>query len=149
MAAVRFTIESPRHPSEVIDALTDFTPRRPDLWPSIDPSVYVVHEVGDGFAEATEGSDVMGGIWARERYEWSDRHVRATLVESNLWHPGGTWEATVTPRDGGGSRIAVVRDRTPKVLRARLLEAMLRVAGARVLAADLAKAPALTGEPVT
>lgn len=149
MAAVSFTIDSPRHPDEVIGALTDFTDRRPDLWPSIDRSVYTVHEVGDGFAEATEGSDVMGGIWARERYEWSNGHVRATLVESNFWHPGGTWQATITPHDGGGSRIEVTRDRDPKVLKARILEAMMRIVGAKILAADLAKAPAITGERTT
>lgn len=149
MAAVEFTLDSPRRPDEVIDALTDFTDRRPELWPSIDRSVYTVHEVGDGFAEATEGTDVMGGIWARERYEWSNGHITATLVDSNFWHPGGTWQATITPRDGGGSRIAITRDRVPKVFKARILEAMMRVAGARILAADLAKAPAITGEPTT
>lgn len=146
MAVVRFALDSPRNPDEVVDALTDFTDRRPELWPSIDRSVYQVHEVGDGFAEATEGSDVMGGIWARERYEWSGGHVTATLVDSNFWHPGGTWHATITPRDGGGSHVEVTRDRAPKVFKARILEAMMRVVGARILAADLAKAPAVTGE---
>ncbi len=148
MTAVTFTVDSPRQPHEVIAALTDFTDRRPDLWPAIDRSVYEVHQVGSDVAEVTEGSDVMGGIWARERYEWSSDQVTATLVASNFWHPGGTWQATVTPRDGGGCHIAVTRDRDPKVLKARVLEAMLRVAGAKILAADLVKAPAVSGEAV-
>ena len=145
MAQVRFTVQSPRPTQEVFRALVDFSSDRPSLWPAIDRSVYTVHAVGDGWAEVTEGSDVMGGIWAREHYEWQPGHVRARIVESNFWHPGGIWEATITPAVGGGSRVAVVRDRVPRIPRARVLELMLRVVGSKVLAADLGRAPAVSG----
>lgn len=59
MARLAFTIQSPRTPAEVQAALTDFSADRPSLWPAIDPDVYRVHDVGDDWAEVTEGSAVM------------------------------------------------------------------------------------------
>lgn len=146
MTRLRFEVESPLEPEAVIGALTDFSERRPELWPAIDPKVYRVHEVLGSSALVTEGTDVMGGIWATELYEWngSDR-VRATIQDSNLWHPGGTWELTATARAGGGSVLAVTRDRKAKSARGRVLETMMRLVGRRVLATELLKAPAVSG----
>jgi hypothetical protein len=145
MATIEFQIESPLRANEVIEALTDFSERRPELWPAIDPNIYRVHELINGSALVTEGTDVMGGIWATELYEWnSSDTVRATVQASNFWHPGGTWELTAAPRDGGGSVLRVARDRRPKNVKARLFEALMRVIGARVLARELLKAPAVT-----
>jgi hypothetical protein len=132
----------------VLAALVDFTERRPELWTAIDPAVYEVHTVGDRTADVTEGSDVLGGIWAREHYEWDGATVRATIVASNLWLPGGTWQATVTADHAGGSRIEVVRDRQARNVRGRVLEALLRLVGRRMLAAELARAPAVAGAGV-
>ena len=144
MARVEFQVESPLAPDRVIAALVDFGDRRPDLWPAIDPSVYRVHEVGESWAEVTEGSDVLGGIWARERYDWSTPGVvTATIQDSNLWRPGGTWALKAEALPGVGSRLTVVRDRRAKTLKARLLEGALRIAGSRMLAAELRKAPAI------
>ncbi|HWQ24416.1 MAG TPA: SRPBCC family protein [Gaiellaceae bacterium] len=150
MARVEFELESPLRPEAVISGLVDFSERRPELWPAIDPSVYRVHAVGADWAEVTEGSAVFGGIWARERYDWSQPGiVRATIQDSNVWHPGGTWTLRAEPGPDGGSRLTVIRDRRAKGARGRVLEGLLRVAGARMLAAELGKAPALglTDEP--
>jgi hypothetical protein len=148
MARLRFEVESPLEPETVIEALTDFSERRPELWPAIDPTVYRVHEVSDSSAVVTEGTDVMGGIWATERYEWNGSNlVRATIQDSNLWHPGGTWELTAVARAGGGSVLTVTRDRRAKNARARVLEIMIRLVGRRVLAAELIKAPGVSGLP--
>jgi hypothetical protein len=145
MATITFQIESPLRANEVIEALTDFSERRPELWPAIDPKVYRVHEVSSGSALVTEGTDFMGGIWATELYEFNGSNtVRATVQESNFWHPGGTWELYAEPRDGGGSVLRVTRDRRPKNHKARLFEMVMRVVGARVLASELLKAPAIT-----
>lgn len=150
MARIEFTLLSPRSPQDVVAALVDFSPDRPRLWPAIDPSVYRVHEVGPTWADVTEGSDVMGGIWARERYDWSTPGVvRATIQESNLWHPGGIWEMRVRAGDGGGSVLEVTRDRKPRGVKAWMLEALLRIAGRRILAGDLRKAPAVSGDAPT
>jgi hypothetical protein len=149
MARVQFTISSERSPDEVRAALVDFSAQRPRLWPSIDPGVYQVHAVGDTWAEVTEGSAVMGGIWARERYDWSTPGVvLATVQEANLWHPGGIWEMRMRSGPEGGSILEVTRDRTARTLKGRFLEAMLRVAGRKILADDLRAAPAVSGAPV-
>jgi len=146
---IKFEVESPLPPKEVIEALIDFSERRPELWPAIDPKAYKVHEVSASSALVTEGTDFMGGIRATELYEWDGSGtVRATIQESNFWHAGGTWELTATPSSSGGSVLKVRRDRRPKTTKARLLEMMMRVMGARVLAKELLKAPAVSGEPV-
>jgi polyketide cyclase/dehydrase/lipid transport protein len=150
MATIQFEIASPVDPDAVIQALTDFSERRTRLWPAIDPKVYRVHNVSESSALVTEGSDVMGGIWATELYEWdASGTVRATIQESNFWHPGGTWELTAVGRAGGGSTLNVKRDRKAKNVRARLLELMLRLVGARILAKELLKAPAMSGQTVS
>jgi hypothetical protein len=142
---IQFEVESRLDPEAVLKALTDFSERRPELWPAIDPKVYQVHEVSASSALVTEGTDVMGGIWATELYEWDGSGtVRATIQESNFWHPGGTWELTAAPHDGGGSILRVTRDRSAKNFKARLLEVMMRVAGPRILAKELLKAPAVS-----
>lgn len=144
MARVEFAVTSPLDPQAVLANLVDFGESRPELWPAIDPAVFRVHRVGETWAEVTEGTAVLGGIWARERYEWSEPGVvQATIQESNFWHPGGTWTLRAEPAPDGGSRLTVIRDRRAKNGKARLLEGLMRVVGARMLAAELRKAPAL------
>lgn len=144
MARIEFEVDSPLGPEKVLSNLVDFGERRPELWPAIDPAVYRVHELGDGWAEVTEGTDALGGIWARERYEWSSSGVvKATIQDSNFWHAGGTWTLRAEPGPNGGSLLTVTRDRRAKIAKARLLEGLLMVAGARMLASELRKAPAL------
>jgi hypothetical protein len=144
MARIEFEVDSPLGPETVLSNLVEFGERRPELWPAIDPDVYEVHAVGDGWAEVTEGTDFLGGIWARERYDWSrPGTVQATIQDSNFWHPGGTWTLRAEPRPDGGSRLTVTRDRRAKSARARLLEGLMKVAGSKMLAGELRKAPAL------
>lgn len=69
--------------------------------------------------------------------------MTATIQESNVWRPGGTWALRAEPRKNGGSRLTVVRDRRAKSAKAGLLESLMRVAGARILASELRNAPAL------
>jgi hypothetical protein len=143
---IQFEVQSGLEPEAVLEALTNFSERRPELWPAIDPQVYQVHEVSASSALVTEGTDVMGGIWATELYEWDGSGtVRATIQESNFWHSGGTWELTAAPREGGGSILKVTRDRHAKNIKARLFEVMMRVIGPRILAKELLKAPAVSG----
>jgi hypothetical protein len=149
MATIQFDVESPLEPGAVLQALTDFSKRRTGLWPAIDPKLYRVHEVCESSALVTEGTDVLGGIWAKELYEWDGSGtVRATIQESNFWHSGGTWALAAAPREGGGSILKVTREREAKNAKARLLEAVLRLVGARVLAKELLKAPAISGPKI-
>ena len=70
MARIEFHVQAPVEPGAVLAALIDFSERRPQLWPAIDPKVYRVHEVSASSALVTEGTEVMGGIWATELYLW-------------------------------------------------------------------------------
>jgi hypothetical protein len=91
----------------VLAAAIDFSERRPDLWPNISREFWRLHDHGENWAEATEGSRA---VWARERYEWAGNSVVGTTQDSNVWQPGGTWTLTAEPRDGG-SHVRVVLDR--------------------------------------
>jgi hypothetical protein len=134
MAKIRFDLESSLAPAAIRGAATDFTARRPDLWPNIDPGVYQLHGSGEGWAEVTEGSSIMGGIWARERYDWSTPGcVRATVQDSNVFRAGGVWELAATALDGGGSHVSVLSHRQAKGLKGHLLGAMLALLGGKVM----------------
>jgi hypothetical protein len=139
MAKLRFGVDSAVSPDRVLKGATDFTERRPEIWPNISRKYYEVHEIGTTSAEVTEGSDLFGGIWARERYEWSRPDtVRATIQESNIFQPGGIWEIHVEGRDHG-SHVEIIYHRQAKGLKGRLVGALTQVMGRRVLSRDLKK----------
>jgi hypothetical protein len=139
MAKLSFSVDSPVPPDRVLKGATDFTERRPEIWPNISRNYYEVHEVGKTSADVTEGSDVFGGIWARERYDWSKPNaVTATIQESNIFKRGGIWEMHVEGKDRG-SRVAVDYHRQAKGLKGRLVGALTQVMGRRVLTRDLKK----------
>jgi hypothetical protein len=148
MPRIELTMESSVPPERVLAAAADFSDRRPELWPNVSRRYYEVHEQGDGWAVATEGSDVMGGIWARERYDWSTPGVvRATVLDSNVF-ASGTWELRAEPNGEGGCRIRVVNDRRPKG-KGRIAAVMMSLVGKKVLASHLQKTLAiLEREPV-
>lgn len=138
MTTVRFALETSVPAAHVLGAAIEFSKRRPDLWPNISRRFYTVHDVSETWADVTEGSDIMGGFWARERYDWSTPGtVKATVQESNVFQPGGTWEIRVQPVESGGSRIEVTRDRKGRGPKGRVMEALLAVVGRKVLAGGL------------
>jgi hypothetical protein len=133
---LRYEADTSASPERVLAAVRDFSERRTELWGNVAPEYYEVHEVGDAFAEVTEGTRFLGGVWERERYEWPQANaVRATVKESNF-KARGVWEITVTPRDGG-SHVEVLNDWQPKGFKGRLVDAILRVTGRWVLGAEL------------
>lgn len=137
MSRVTFSLDSSVPADQVLAAARDFSDHRPVLWPQISRRFYKVHATGDTWADVTEGSDTMGGIWARERYEWSAPGViRGTVQESNVFTQGGIWELRVEPRDGG-SHIEVVNDRTGSSFKGKVIRGILAVAGRNILAKNL------------
>jgi uncharacterized protein YndB with AHSA1/START domain len=113
---IEYTVESDVPAERVWAAITDFSARRPDWWPNLSRKFYALHEQGENWADCTEGTDGPGGgVWARERYEWSGNRITATPIESNIFRPGvGTWEMTVEALPSGGSRVHVLNHRQPK-----------------------------------
>ncbi len=98
-------------PQRVLEAASDFSDRRADVWPNVKARHIEVHESGENFAEVTEGTWVVGLFWERNRYEWSQPgSVKATVIDSNIFQPGSTWELRATARDGG-SEVEMVINR--------------------------------------
>jgi hypothetical protein len=148
MARVRYEAEGTLTPQRFTAALTDFTDRRPAVWPGLSPRLYRVHEVGDTWAEATEGSDVLGGIWARERYDWATPGVvTIECLESPFFQSGPTATWRVSPT-ASGCHVDVDLHRIARSPRGFLVGAVVQLMGKRRFAAELRTALArLAAEP--
>jgi len=124
-------------PTQVRDALTDFGPHRPELWPNLATEFYRLHRLGATDAEVTEGSRFLGGVWERLRYDWSSPNVvRLEVLEGNATRAGSYWEYRIEPLDSG-SRVELELDRRGRGLRGVLLTIQLSFFGKRVFASDL------------
>ena len=108
MPTVHVTERSDLAPETVLAAARDFSERRAQLWPDVHVEFLQVHELGEDHAVVTEGNRwPIGLVWERMRYDWSDpRALRGTVIDSNLFKPGSTWELWATPADGG-SRVEI------------------------------------------
>jgi hypothetical protein len=138
MANVRFSIDSDLPADTVLAVATDFSENRPRCWPNIDPRVYNVQSTSATAADVTEGSSVLGGIWAREAYDWSEPGtVRATVQDSNAFRPGGTWQLRATPRPEGGCHIEVLSRRQARGVKGRVIGTLLTLMGSKVLPKQL------------
>ena len=138
MATIRYSADGAISPERFIAALTEFSDRRPELWPNLDAKFFKLHDRGETWAEVTEGTDVLGGVWARERYDWSEPgRVQLRLVESPHFRAGTTIEYRVTARSDGGCRVEVASTRIPTSVPGRLVEWILQIIGTRRLARDL------------
>lgn len=138
MAKIHYEADGAVSADRFIAALTDFGPRRPDLWPGLDVKYYELHELGDTWADVTEGTDVLGGVWARERYDWSEPGVvRLTLQEAIDFVPGTVTIYRVTPRPDGGCHVTVDFQRTARSLRGRFVGFVVSLTGRRRFAGEL------------
>lgn len=138
MAKIHYEADGAVSPERFIAALTDFSERRPELWPSLDARYFRLHELGDTWAEVTEGTDIFGGIWARERYDWSQAgRVQLRLVASPHFKPGTTIDYRVTQKPGGGSHVEVDSERIAVSPAGRLVGVILQLIGTRRFAKDL------------
>ena len=94
----------------ILEAARDFSSRRAELWRDVYTEHLTIHDRGETWADVTEGNPwPIGLVWERLRYDWSQPNVlRGTVVDSNLFRPGSTWEIRATPVDDGGSRVEVI-----------------------------------------
>jgi hypothetical protein len=142
MPTVHFELQSPLPPEDVLAALTDFGPRRSEIWPNIDSAHFKVHGQGPGWAEVTEGNSVAGGVWERERYEWDPDAMAVTIetLDSNTWGAGSRWDYRLTPRPPGGTTVDVTAVRNGKGLKGRVLGVALSIAGAGLRRSQMERA---------
>jgi hypothetical protein len=141
MPQLEFDLETSTSPERVIAALTDFSERRPDIWPGLSRDWYEVYSVGETTAEVREGT---GGkrspIWAREHYDWSTPGVVTwTVKESAFSKPGSFVSAKVDPKEGGGSKIHVTWQREGISLPSKLAVWMVKVSNGGPVASSLKK----------
>lgn len=104
-AIYEIDVETSVSPERLLAAATDFSERRPDLWPTITRSRYRVLSLGDHTAETEEGT---APVHHRYKYQWTDEGiVRATTVAATVMAGGSIWEMRVRPRGGGGSKVQI------------------------------------------
>jgi hypothetical protein len=106
MPTVRIVDKTSATAKQVLAAAIDFSPRRAEMWPDVHVEYLEVHESGDGWAEVTEGNPwPIGYVWERLRYDWSESgRVMGVVVDSNIFHPGSSWEIQAHD-DSGGSLV--------------------------------------------
>ena len=138
MAKIHYEADGAVSAGRFIAALTDFSEHRPELWPNLDTKYFRLFERGETWAEVQEGTDVLGGVWARERYDWSEpRRVTLRLVEARDFRAGTLIDYRVTDRPGGGCHVVVDFQRIATSLKGRFVGVVVQLTGARRFAADL------------
>jgi hypothetical protein len=125
MARVKFDLRTRLPPERVMSMLTDFSARRPNLWPTLVPELYKVHRLEPGSACVEEGSLFPALIWERVENEWWADRVRWTVRKSNYCKPGSYVEVTVGPGAGGGSRVRVEWNRRGDGFKGKILIALV------------------------
>jgi hypothetical protein len=134
MAKVTYTVETNLSPKVVWGALTEFGPRRAELWPDLSPSSFRVLDRGESWARVREGTASLG-IWSIERYEWNEPVITATVEEASAAQSGGTWRMEVQPRSGGGSVLTISMDRRAKGFVGHIIHGLFQLTNGRFLAA--------------
>jgi hypothetical protein len=130
MAKIHYEADGEIPAERFIAALTDFSERRPELWPNLDAKFFRLINRGGTWAEVKEGTDVLGGVWGRERYDWSEpARVTLTLLESPDFRPGTIIAYHVTDRPGGGCHVAVDFQRIAASPRGRFVGAVVQLTG--------------------
>jgi len=139
MTELRFTVDAPVPPETVVGALTDFSERRPEMWPDLDPEIYRVEELHTTSAVVREGQR-KPRLWAIEEYDWSTPGtVTWTARESNFCAPGSFMSARVEPTPDG-SRVHVTWSRSGVGLKGRAIVGLMRLTRGRPLANGLGAA---------
>jgi hypothetical protein len=138
MPTVRFQLVTELPPDRILGALTDFSDRRPDVWPKIDRAHFRVHGQGPDWADVTEGNVLA---WEQNRYEWdaATGEVTVTTVESDTWAPGSQWRYRLQPTATGGTEIQVTVVRTGRGPRGLVIGALITWLGRRILRSDMEK----------
>jgi hypothetical protein len=131
MATIHLYATAHATPEQFVEALTDFSPGRSDVFARSDDGYLKVHDRGPGEADVTEGSH---GIWERLHYDWSDReHVVLDTTDSNVWGGRSGYTYTLTRQPFGLTDVDVVIRHQGKNLKGRLLAGFLGTIGAGAL----------------
>src|SRR5690348_11993944 len=137
MAKLDFEMETSLPPEKVIAMLTDFSTRRPEVWPGLYAQEYEVYTRNETSAEVREGNQ-RPHVWARQRYDWSRPGiVRWEVMESNFSRPGSYQELTAVAREDGGSHIRVHWQLSPASPMGALIIAAIKLTGGAPVKASM------------
>ena len=118
MPQVHVHAETTATAADVLDAARDFSQRREELWRDVYVQHLTIHDQGEAWADVTEGNPwpwPFGLVWERLRYDWSQPGaLKGTVIDSNLFAPGSTWELHASPTPEGGSRVEIIAVRNLK-----------------------------------
>lgn len=130
--AFEFDFVTTATPAQVVELMTDFSPKRGERWPAFSDDAFEVYRIGDTDADIREGQD-FPKLWANWHYDWSEPNsVTLTITESDHLEAGGFMSLTAVPRDGG-SAVHVVWQQTSTSARGLFAVVMMRVIGPRFL----------------
>ena len=131
MPTIRLHLTSALSAPQLMAVLTDFTPARSAVWPTIDADHFQVHAIGDTWAEVTEGT---ASAWERARYDWDGQRHRVTVTthDSKVFGPGGGWVFQLTPAVTD-TRIDIELTRRPTTFTQKALAALLPLVAPRTL----------------
>ncbi len=137
---IRITATCSVPPDRVLGAASDFTDRRPQIFPNVSTALMTVHSLDQTSADVTEGTR-QGPLYAWERcdYDWSaPGAVIATVTDSNVYAvPGSSWKITATPHETGSTVDMIWVRRFKRTPLGSLLGAMYRLLGARLFRHDV------------
>lgn len=126
-----FDLQTAATPDQVVELLTDFSPRRPDRWPALSAKAYEVYTVGETSAEVREGQD-FPPISATWHYDWSEPGtVTMTVTGSDDLGVGSYHTVIARPAADGGSSVHGIWDNTAISNSARFGLLVMRVMGRR------------------
>jgi hypothetical protein len=134
MPLVTFGIHTGLAPEQVLAMLTDFSARRPELWPTLARELYEVYEVHPTSADVKEGSSWPTRMWERVHYDWSaPGRVRWTVEESNCFARGSYVEVSVQQEATGGSNVHVDWSRKGIGLKGKALVGLVVLTGGAII----------------
>jgi len=110
MTTIHIVADSPLPPDRVLASGHDFSARRAQIFSAVRLDHFDVHDLGEDWADVTEGTPVGIGVnWERCRYDWSrPGSVKAIVTSSNVYAaPGSSWELRASPT-AGGSRVEMI-----------------------------------------
>jgi hypothetical protein len=134
MAKIEMDIDTKLPPERVVAALTDFSDRRPDIWPILSREFYEVYSVGETSADVREGQTKPFKVSAEEHYDWSTPgKVVSTVKEATFMKAGSSVTTTAAPAEGGGSHVHIVWERFPTSPKGWVAVAMMKATGGKPL----------------
>jgi len=132
MTEIRVVTDSPLPAERVLAAARDFSLRRAKVFPAVRIEHFEVHDLGDDWADVTEGTPAGIGInWERCHYDWSQPgSVKATVTSSNFYAvPDSSWELHATPTDAGSQVEMIWRRKFTSSSRGRIFGTLFRLIG--------------------